>query len=205
MSFDSDQTPSTSRDWFFPSPSFTNSSSSPSHKPPTRRFSTVSRTPKPSSSYFTDSKSPKRASPSSFRTPSSSPPAYVATKEITYAGNRRRPVYPRRTESFPKSDGSDSGAPPRKTVEVKNVVKEKNVLVEKVDFSISNLRLRVSWRIAFSIVVGHSFLCLFVLFCTGECSFSNFVSVVIQITVTTFSLLLWKIYSLRNQVQHLQV
>ncbi|CAM8947764.1 unnamed protein product [Rhodiola kirilowii] len=174
MSLDSDQTPSTSRDWFFPSPSFTHSSP-PYHKPPTRRFSNVSRTPtKPT--YFADCKSPKRSSPSpsTFRTPSSSspPPTYVATKEITYAGNRRRLVHPRRSESLPKSDGSEPGAPARKKEAVDNAVKEK-ILVGKNEFRSWSVR---RWRIAILAVV----------------------------LMIAFSSLLYKNHCLQNQLENMQ-
>ncbi|CAM8953655.1 unnamed protein product [Rhodiola kirilowii] len=174
MSLDSDQTPSTSRDWFFPSPSFTHSSP-PYHKPPTRRFSNVSRTPtKPT--YFADSKSPNRSSPSpsTFRTPSSSspPPTYVATKEITYAGNRRRLVHPRRSESLPKSDGSEPGAPARKKEAVDNAVKEK-ILVGKNEFRSWSVR---RWRIAILAVV----------------------------LMIAFSSLLYKNHCLQNQLENMQ-
>uniref|UniRef100_A0A7N0TW69 RCK N-terminal domain-containing protein n=1 Tax=Kalanchoe fedtschenkoi TaxID=63787 RepID=A0A7N0TW69_KALFE len=143
-SVDSDQTPSTSRDWFFPSPSFTAKSS---HQPPTRRFSTASRTSKPS--FFTDSKPPIRSpSSSTFRSSSPSPPTYVPTKDITYAGNRRRPVYPRRSESLPKSNGS----PPTKTEDVENAAKEK-ILVGKKEFRSSSVCPTVSWWTAFLIMI----------------------------------------------------
>ncbi|KAK9287934.1 hypothetical protein L1049_016379 [Liquidambar formosana] len=157
MSLDSEPSPppSTSRDWFFPSPNFIHSSSHHPSKNP-RRFSTIPRTPKP---YVPDSKSPK-PSYSSFR--SVSPPNTIPTRDPKYAGIRRRVDSARRTEKLSKANVSDavsgrgagvSDAVLGRKSDVSVKVSGERTLGGKSFVGFSGGRFKIRWQMAFSVAI----------------------------------------------------
>ncbi|XP_059655344.1 ion channel CASTOR-like isoform X2 [Cornus florida] len=142
MSLDADSpSPSTSRDWFFPSPSFIHSSH-PSRNP-TRRFSTYTRPSKP---YVSDSKPPR---PTSFRSFSHS--SSVPHRDPQYAGIRRRIDFARRSEMSPSTD--DSGGRRPVAVSEKCEVSEDKTAVGKKCTGLVGGRLKFRWQMAFSVAI----------------------------------------------------
>ncbi|KAF8393797.1 hypothetical protein HHK36_019995 [Tetracentron sinense] len=99
MSLDPDPSPSTSRDWFYPSSSFL--SSTPPSKTPKipKRFSAIPRISKP---YLPDSRSWKPSTHHSFSSSNSIPHS-----DAKYAGIRRRIDFARRSENTQRSDASE--------------------------------------------------------------------------------------------------
>ncbi|XAR64568.1 hypothetical protein NMG60_11008300 [Bertholletia excelsa] len=95
MSLDSDSpSPSTSRDWFFPSPSFIHSSHHQA-RTPTRRFYSNRRDGRPYASGTRPSLLPSLSAP--------------PKNDSKYAGIRRRVEFDRRRESSPRLDYRDDG------------------------------------------------------------------------------------------------
>ncbi|KAA8527239.1 hypothetical protein F0562_034664 [Nyssa sinensis] len=154
MSLDPDSppplSPSTSRDWFFPSPSFIHASHL--SKNPTRRFSTYPRVPKP---HASDSRPPKQSTFQSF-----SPSGPVPPRDPKYAGLRRRIDFARRSEKSPRQDES-AGVSGRKPdvsgISEKHDVSD-GVSVDKASAGkkftgLAGVRLKVRWQMAFSVAI----------------------------------------------------
>ncbi|KAK3001524.1 hypothetical protein RJ639_020283 [Escallonia herrerae] len=125
-------TPSTSRDWFFPSPSFVHSSSL--SKAPTRRFSTYPRAPKPASFQ------------------SLSPSASLSRREPDYAGIRRRIDFGRRREVSPRVDDARGVSRPA-VVEEKRDLSVERALGDKTVTGSAGRRLKVRWQMAFTVAI----------------------------------------------------
>uniref|UniRef100_A0A5B7BM51 Putative ion channel CASTOR-like isoform X1 n=1 Tax=Davidia involucrata TaxID=16924 RepID=A0A5B7BM51_DAVIN len=148
MSLDSESppslSPSTSRDWFFPSPSFIHSSHL--SKNPTRRLFTYPRAPKP---YVSDSRPPK---PPTFQT--FSPSGSVLPRDPKYAGIRRRIDFSRRSEKSPGVSGSksDVSGSSEKRDALDGVSGEKASGGKKFT-GLAGGRLKVRWQTAFSVAV----------------------------------------------------
>ncbi|CAK9165567.1 unnamed protein product, partial [Ilex paraguariensis] len=129
MSLDS-ESPSTSRDWFFPSPSYIHSSNSDISKTPTRRFSSYPRVSKP----------PK---PTLFQ--NTSPTISVPVRDPKYAGVRRRIELNRRNERSTRAEC------PAEFRMLSEVSEEKTMSVEKRSTGLAGGRLNVRWQMAFSV------------------------------------------------------
>lgn len=135
MSLDSDPTspsPSTSRDWFFPSPSpsFIHSSKTPTTT--RRKFSTNPRNPKPP--YVPISTT------TSFHSSS------IQRRDPKYAGIRRRIDFARRIEEESPISVRKAGG-----------ISEKcEVAVEKrrVFTGLAGFRLKIRWQMAFTVAVS---------------------------------------------------
>lgn len=136
--------PTTNRDWFFPSPAPSFARSSHLSKTPTRRFSTYPRLPKP---YSPDTNRPTTSSQSTSSLPHQDYPKY--------AGIRRRIDFPRRAGRSSSSTPDDDGVVSGRNSDKCDVLEEKPS--EKVT-GFAGLRLKIRWQMAFSVAVSsHSF------------------------------------------------
>lgn len=133
--------PAVSRDWFFPapSPSFIHHSSAfHRHKPPARRFSTYSK--------------PTNSSSSSLLSPSSNSASVQISnsRDLKYAGFRRRTNFSRQYQRSPAPEVADSS--------LANQVDQKcDVSGDKITNSdkFSGQRLKFRWQMAFFVAVGY--------------------------------------------------
>ncbi|KAM5554121.1 ion channel CASTOR-like [Rosa sericea] len=144
MSLDSDSAvPSSSRDWYFPSPPFIHAAKSPKYH---RRFPT---NPRPSPPLPTDSQPPfGPATP--FRAVSSSSSAPPRT--FSHDRPRRRVDFPRRREKPPRNDVNQpvSGVPDglsKKRSEASAAVSGDKVI------SFSGLGFKLRWKMAFTVAI----------------------------------------------------
>ncbi|GMJ01659.1 hypothetical protein like AT5G49960 [Hibiscus trionum] len=131
MSLDSESSsPSSSRDWFFPSPSFIHSTShSPQSPTYPRKFSTISTHP--------------RSSPPHWK-----PPAHGDPK---YGRLRRRVDFTRRSEKTPKQEGDGPVLAHKRDVS-KAVPSEKTAAGE-IGFRVFGQRVKIRWQMAFSLAI----------------------------------------------------
>ncbi|KAK2997724.1 hypothetical protein RJ639_026243, partial [Escallonia herrerae] len=123
--------PAAGRDWFFPSPSFIHSSSL--SKVPTRRFSSYPRAPKPHA--------PR---PASFQS--------LSPREPDYAGIRRRIDSGRRWEVSPRVDDARGVSKPA-VVEEKRDLSVERALGDKTVTGSAGRRLKVRWQMAFTVAI----------------------------------------------------
>ncbi|EOY04643.1 Uncharacterized protein TCM_019847 isoform 4 [Theobroma cacao] len=151
MSHDSESSPSSSRDWFFPSPSFIHSTSNPSQSPNyPRRWTTIPRHSPPSPPDWKPSKTP------TFRSVSLSDSAPYGDRK--YSRIRRRVDFTRRSEKSSKQE--EDGAILEQKRGVSNAVSggKQNVLSDKtasgeMGIRIACQRIKVRWQMAFSIAI----------------------------------------------------
>ncbi|XP_017975305.1 PREDICTED: probable ion channel CASTOR isoform X4 [Theobroma cacao] len=151
MSHDSESSPSSSRDWFFPSPSFIHSTSHPSQSPNyPRRWTTIPRHSPPSPPDWKPSKTP------TFRSVSLSDSAPYGDRK--YSRIRRRVDFTRRSEKSSKQE--EDGAVLEQKRGVSNAVSggKQNVLSDKtasgeMGIRIACQRIKVRWKMAFSIAI----------------------------------------------------
>ncbi|XP_038691432.1 ion channel CASTOR-like isoform X2 [Tripterygium wilfordii] len=132
MSLDSESSPpSSSRDWFFPSPSFIQSPHQPPKTPKyPRRFSTNPR----SFRYNTSESGPHKTPPFRGVSPSDS----ARFRDPRYAGLRRRVEIPRRADNSPTIKDADS------------ISSQKTSSQEKIP-GFSWQRVKVRWQMAFAV------------------------------------------------------
>ncbi|KAK8485036.1 hypothetical protein V6N12_014112 [Hibiscus sabdariffa] len=142
MSLDSESSsPSSSRDWFFPSPSFIHSTShSPQSPNYPRKFSTIPRHPRPSPP---DWKPPKT---STFRGVSSS--AYGDPK---YGRLRRRVDFTRRSEKTSKQEGD--GPVLAQNRDVSKAVPDEKTAAGEIGIRVLGQRVKIRWQMAFSLAI----------------------------------------------------
>ncbi|WRX21619.1 CASTOR/POLLUX/SYM8 ion channel [Theobroma cacao] len=151
MSHDSESSPSSSRDWFFPSPSFIHSTSHPSQSPNyPRRWTTIPRHSPPSPPDWKPSKTP------TFRSVSLSDSAPYGDRK--YSRIRRRVDFTRRSEKSSKQE--EDGAVLEQKRGVSNAISggKQNVLSDKtasgeMGIRIACQRIKVRWQMAFSIAI----------------------------------------------------
>ncbi|OMO62173.1 CASTOR/POLLUX/SYM8 ion channel [Corchorus capsularis] len=144
MSLDTESSPSSSRDWFFPSPSFIHSTSNPSQSPNyPRRFTTIPRHSRPSPP---DRKPPKTPS---FRSVSSSSSAPYGDRK--YGRLRRKIEFTGRSEKSPKCE--EDGAVSEQKRAVPNAVSGEKTASGEMGVGIAGQRVKVRWQMAFSIAI----------------------------------------------------
>lgn len=206
MSFDSDSAappPSSSRDWYFPSPPFVHSSKFPNYP---RRFPT---NPTVSQHYPPDSRSSFRR----FSSPVPTPPlrdvsssSSAPHRTVNHAGIRRRAGYARRGEQLPRTSGEDV-VPARKS-EISGALLAEKVSAPKklMGFSDHCLEFRVRWKMAITVAVSLSLYILTHQYVIVEQVFeAESCFVWLQILITAFSSLVYQNISLHNEVNELQV
>ncbi|KAK8631351.1 hypothetical protein V6N13_080105 [Hibiscus sabdariffa] len=142
MSLDSESSsPSSSRDWFFPSPSFIHSTShSPQSPNYPRKLSTIPRHPRPSPP---DWKPPKT---STFRGVPSA--AYGDPK---YGRLRRRVDFTRRSEETPKQEGD--GPILAQNRDVSKAVSDEKTAAGVIGIRVLGQRVKIRWQMAFSLAI----------------------------------------------------
>ncbi|XP_057514770.1 ion channel CASTOR-like isoform X2 [Actinidia eriantha] len=139
MSLDPESpSPSTSRDWFFPSPSFIHQ-----NRTPTRRFST---NPRPRRTYASEPK------PTSFQS-SSSHPGSIPPRDPKYVGLRRRIDFARRSEKSPPKPNDRNGGVSGGDSEKCDVVSREKASTWKIFAGFGSGRLKVRWQMAFSLAI----------------------------------------------------
>ncbi|PSS34839.1 Ion channel CASTOR like [Actinidia chinensis var. chinensis] len=139
MSLDPESpSPSTSRDWFFPSPSFIHQ-----NRTPTRRFST---NPRPRRTYASEPK------PTSFQS-SLSPPGSIPPRDPKYVGLRRRIDFARRREKSPPKPNDRNGGVLGGDSEKCDVVSREKASTGKIFAGFGSGRLKVRWQMAFSLAI----------------------------------------------------
>ena len=140
MSLDPESpSPSTSRDWFFPSPSFIHQ-----NRTPTRRFST---NPRPRRTHASEPK------PTSFQS-SLSPPGSIPPRDPKYVGLRRRIDFARRREKSPPKPNDRNGGVLGGDSEKCDVVSREKASTGKIFAGFGSGRLKVRWQMAFSLAVS---------------------------------------------------
>ncbi|XVE84412.1 hypothetical protein DITRI_Ditri17bG0010300 [Diplodiscus trichospermus] len=145
MSLDSESSPSSARDWFFPSPSFIHSASSPSQSPNfSRKFTTFPRHSRPSPP---DWRKPPRTP--SFRSVSSSSSASYGDHK--YGRLRRRVDFTPRSERTPKYE--EEGSVLEKKRGVSNPVSVEKTASGEMGCRIAGQRVKIRWQMAFSIAI----------------------------------------------------
>ncbi|XP_021290294.1 ion channel CASTOR-like isoform X1 [Herrania umbratica] len=151
MSLDSESSPSSSRDWFFPSPSFIHSTSHPSQSPNyPRRWTTIPRHSRPCPPDWKPSKT------STFRSVSSSDSAPYGDRK--YSRLRHRVDFTRRSEKSPKQEEDGAVLEQKRDVSNAGSGGKQNVLSDntasgEMGIWIAGQRVKVRWQMAFSIAI----------------------------------------------------
>ncbi|KAH1096005.1 hypothetical protein J1N35_012926 [Gossypium stocksii] len=145
MSPDSaESSPSSSRDWFFPSPSFIHSTSNSPQSPNyPRKFSTI---PRHSRSSPTDWKPPKT---STFRSVSSSGSAAYGDQK--YGRVRRRIELIRRSEKTAKKEKEDPVVEQKR--DVSKAVSGVKTAIGEMGIRVFGQRVKIRWQMAFCIAI----------------------------------------------------
>lgn len=185
MSVDSDAgtaSASSSRDWYFPSPPFLhdqNFSKYPRRFPETPRFSPV-------------------------------PPPLPPQRAFHHAGLRRRVGFTRRSDQLLGTDRRDDAISVRKS---ENSGERASAPKKAIGFLGQGLEFRARWKMAVTVAVCSRF-CICILLHTHTHTylwfwiwdlFFFFRGGEMQVLITVFSSLLYQNFSLRNQVNALQV
>ncbi|XVF84269.1 hypothetical protein PTKIN_Ptkin17bG0019700 [Pterospermum kingtungense] len=144
MSLDSESSPSSSRDWFFPSPSFIHSTPHPSQSPNyPRKFTTITRRTHPSPDW---KKPPKT---SAFRTVSSS--SSVSYGDPKYGRLRRRVEFTRRNETTPKNEEHDAVSEQKQGTS--SAMSAEKTASGEISVRLAGQRVKIRWQMAFSIAI----------------------------------------------------
>ena len=143
MSFDSDSPPSSSRDWFFPSPAFIHTPyPTPKYPKYPRRFTANPRNSLP---YFPPDPRPPRTP--SFRDVSDTP-----YRDFKYARTRRGVDLSRRDERPQiKEQFNDAVSGPKNEISGVSVEKKSSFVNKIIGFSARGLKIR--WQMAVSVAV----------------------------------------------------
>ncbi|XVF37554.1 hypothetical protein REPUB_Repub20aG0018700 [Reevesia pubescens] len=145
MSLDSESSPSSGRDWFFPSPSFIHSTSHSSRSPNYhRKLTTVPRHSHPSPPDW--KKPPKTPT---FRSVSSS--SSTSYGDPKYGRIRRRVEFTRRSEETPKNEVNDAISEQRR--DVSNAVLGEKTASGGMGIWISGQRVKIRWQMAILVAI----------------------------------------------------
>ncbi|XWS35356.1 hypothetical protein CRYUN_Cryun21dG0119000 [Craigia yunnanensis] len=145
MPLDSESSPSSSRDWFFPSPSFNQSTSHPSQSPNyPRKFTIIPRHSHPS---LPDWKNPPKTP--TFRSVSSSSTASYGDPK--FGRLRRRVDFTLRSERRTKHE--EEGDVLEQKQGVSNAVSVGKTASGEMGIRIAGQRVKVRWQMAFSIAI----------------------------------------------------
>ncbi|PIA45161.1 hypothetical protein AQUCO_01700594v1 [Aquilegia coerulea] len=145
MSLDPESSPSTSRDWFYPSPSILNSSTSSRIFKHPKRFSTNPRIPK------TNYPNPKPFNPPSTQQSFSSSSNSLPRSEVKYAAIRRRIDSSNRREKTQVLDYSSENVSAQKTE--KTFFSMEQAISSKGVNHLMGLQLKKRWNLALYVVV----------------------------------------------------
>ncbi|XP_015870051.3 ion channel CASTOR isoform X1 [Ziziphus jujuba] len=150
MSFDSEAAPaSSSRDWYFPSPPFINSTKFPNYP---RRFASnpyFPADPKRPSSFSRvscrDSTAPSRQVSSSRSAPPQTP--------VNHAGVRRRVGFARRRDQQTRTNGDD--VVPASQLDISGAIPGEKVSASKklLEFSGQSFKVRLRWKMAITVAI----------------------------------------------------